>query len=231
MAGVMEELERHARELEADTQLRDEIKRHVRDAEQSLRPLALALAPLHARGLGDAPAVATCAARAGAALTSAGACLARVRAAVPAGQYWRHRELWRQALAQAVQAAAVVTWVTSGRLVGREGVEAMLGLRAEADGAGPISFPIDVEDYLSGLCGVPAELSRLAVNCVTHGDYASPGRIAAFVTELHDGFRMLNLKNDFLRKRFDGIKYDVKKIEEVMYDLSVRGLNKDAVQP
>ena len=38
--------------------------------------------------------------------------------------------------------------------------------------------------------------------------------------------RLLNLKNDTLRKKFDGIKYDLKKVEEVVYDLSIRGLNK-----
>jgi hypothetical protein len=36
--------------------------------------------------------------------------------------------------------------------------------------------------------------------------------------------RLLNLKNDALRKRFDSLKYDVKKIEEIVYDLSIRGL-------
>ena len=40
--------------------------------------------------------------------------------------------------------------------------------------------------------------------------------------------RLLNLKNDGLRKKFDGIKYDLKKVEEVVYDLSIRGLNKPA---
>ena len=39
---------------------------------------------------------------------------------------------------------------------------------------------------------------------------------------------MLNLKNDFLRKRYDALKYDVKKIEEVVYDVTLRGLQKDA---
>jgi hypothetical protein len=39
---------------------------------------------------------------------------------------------------------------------------------------------------------------------------------------------MLNLKNDALRKKFDSIKYDLKKVEEVVYDLSIRGLNKPA---
>lgn len=44
------------------------------------------------------------------------------------------------------------------------------------------------------------------------------------MAELNAGFRLLNLKNDSLRKRFDALKYDVKKIEEVVYDLSIRGL-------
>ncbi len=42
--------------------------------------------------------------------------------------------------------------------------------------------------------------------------------------ELDSGFRLLNLKNDNLRKRFDGLKYDIKKVEEVVYDITIRGL-------
>ena len=40
------------------------------------------------------------------------------------------------------------------------------------------------------------------------------------------GFRLLNLKNDGLRKKFDSLKYDMKKVEEVVYDLSIRNLIK-----
>lgn len=66
--------------------------------------------------------------------------------------------------------------------------------------------------------------SRLAVNAVTAGYYSRPVRIARFVGELDSGFRLLNLKNDFLRKKFDGLKYDLKKVEEVVYDVTIRGL-------
>lgn len=59
---------------------------------------------------------------------------------------------------------------------------------------------------------------------MTYGDYDRPLQISKFVAELNAGFRLLNLKNDSLRKRFDALKYDVKKIEEVVYDLSIRGL-------
>lgn len=68
----------------------------------------------------------------------------------------------------------------------------------------------------------------MAVNSVTSGDYTRPLRISNFINELDSGFRLLNLKNDPLRKRYDGLKYDVKKIEEVVYDLSIRGLTKEA---
>ena len=66
--------------------------------------------------------------------------------------------------------------------------------------------------------------SRLGVNSVTAGDYSRPLRIAKFVAEMDSGFRLLNLKNDSLRKRFDALKYDLKKVEEVVYDLTIRGL-------
>jgi len=65
---------------------------------------------------------------------------------------------------------------------------------------------------------------RLAVNSVILGDFNRPFEIAAFTSELAAGFRLLNLKNDFLRKKYDALKYDVKKIEEVVYDISIRGL-------
>lgn len=68
------------------------------------------------------------------------------------------------------------------------------------------------------------------MNSVTAGDYTRPIRISNFINELDSGFRLLNLKNDPLRKRYDGLKYDVKKIEEVVYDLSIRGLAKEAEQ-
>lgn len=70
--------------------------------------------------------------------------------------------------------------------------------------------------------------SRYAVNSVTYGDYHRPLQISHFVAQLNAGFRLLNLKNDSLRKRFDALKYDVKKIEEVVYDLSLRGLTREA---
>lgn len=66
--------------------------------------------------------------------------------------------------------------------------------------------------------------SRLARNSVTLGDYRRPLQISQFIKDVHAGFQILNLKNDSLRKRSDGIKYKVKEVEDVVYDLSLRGL-------
>lgn len=59
---------------------------------------------------------------------------------------------------------------------------------------------------------------------MTLGDYKRPLQISQFIKAVHAGFQILNLKNDTLRKRSDGIKYRVKDVEDVVYDLSLRGL-------
>ena len=86
------------------------------------------------------------------------------------------------------------------------------------------AFHISIEDYLLGLINIIDELSRLAMNSVTLGDNELAVKISGFIKDLHAGFQMLNLKNDILRKRVDSIKYAVKKVEDVVYDLSLRNL-------
>lgn len=143
------------------------------------------------------------------------------------GKVWelrRFHEHWRFVLQRLVFLAAFVVYLESETLVTREAVAEILGIEADRERG----FHLDIEDYLSGVLTLASELARLAVNSVTAGDYSRPLRISTFINELDSGFRLLNLKNDSLRKRYDGLKYDVKKIEEVVYDLSIRGLNKEA---
>jgi hypothetical protein len=47
-------------------------------------------------------------------------------------------------------------------------------------------------------------------------DPESPGSVAEIT--------QLNLRNDQLRRRFDSLKYDLKRCEDVVYDLTLRGL-------
>lgn len=86
------------------------------------------------------------------------------------------------------------------------------------------TFHITIEDYLLALCSTIEELARLATNSVTLGDHARPLQISKFIKDVYAGFQLLNLKNDALRKRSDGIKYSIRNVEGVVYDLSLRGL-------
>lgn len=44
---------------------------------------------------------------------------------------------------------------------------------------------------------------RYVVNQVLAGNYDCPKKVLNFLIDLHAAFRMLNLRNDFLRKKFD----------------------------
>lgn len=65
---------------------------------------------------------------------------------------------------------------------------------------------LTTEEYLHSLISLINELSRLAVNSVTLGQFSVPVGVCRFCKDLSAGFGVLNLKNDSLRKRFDAIK-------------------------
>ncbi len=80
------------------------------------------------------------------------------------------------------------------------------------------TFAIPVESYLLGLCDLTGEMGRLAVLSATRNDYKLVERIAKAVEEIHDFFIRLNLRNSELRKKSDAIKWNLKKLEDIMYD-------------
>jgi len=143
---------------------------------------------------------------------------------VPKDQYYRFNDHWRFVIQRLVMLSALTIYLQENRLASLTEVAKMLGVGTKCG----TEFHLDLEDYLCGLLSMANELSRFAINSVTAGDYRRPIQLASFLAELNMGFRMLNLKNDSLRKRFDALKYDIKKVEEVVYDLSIRGLRSDS---
>ncbi|CAL9124758.1 unnamed protein product [Musa textilis] len=140
------------------------------------------------------------------------------------GQYYRYHGDWRSETQAAVSLIAFLHWLETGDLLVHAEAEKKLGLDNS-------EFGLDIEDYLIGICFMSNELPRYVVNQVTAGDYDCPKKVLKFLTHLHSAFRMLNLRNDFLRKKFDGMKYDLRKVEEVFYDVKIRGLGSgDSVQ-
>ncbi|KAF7804439.1 translin [Senna tora] len=133
------------------------------------------------------------------------------------GQYYRYHGDWRSETQSVVSLLTFMHWLETGSLLMHSEAEEKLGLNSS-------EFGLDIEDYLIGVCFMSNELPRYVVNQVTAGDYDCPRKVLKFLTELHAAFRMLNLRNDFLRKKFDGMKYDLRRVEEVYYDVKIRGL-------
>ncbi|KAK6152382.1 hypothetical protein DH2020_015017 [Rehmannia glutinosa] len=133
------------------------------------------------------------------------------------GQYYRYHGDWRTETQTVVSLLAFMHWLETESLL----------LHAEAEEKlGHVSGYVLISRFCSdaGICFMSNDLPRYVVNQVTAGDYDCPGKVLKFLTDLHSAFRMLNLRNDFLRKKFDGMKYDLRKVEEVHYDVKIRGL-------
>ncbi|KAK5304837.1 Translin-1 [Exophiala xenobiotica] len=136
--------------------------------------------------------------------------------------FYKWNTIWQRDIQAVISSMQMVDWLQTGKLVTIEDVGQRLGVPVNLKDQD--KFHITIEDYLLALITTIEELARLAPNAVTLGDYARPLQISKFIKDVHAGFQLLNLKNDILRRRTDGIKYSVKKVEDVVYDLSLRGL-------
>jgi len=204
--------------LHSEQNIREEIRNTVKEIEKNAREILTVLQIIH-QDNGTQDISASCL-KARQLFEEVRANYQKLATIIPAGQYYRFNDHWRYVTQRLCFLAALTVYLEVGILVSINTVAEIIGVKSlAADG-----FHLDLEDYLMGLLQLCSELARFAVNAVTSGDYNRPMEISKFVGELNAGFRLLNLKNDSLRKRFDALKYDVKKIEEVVYDLSIRGL-------
>ncbi|KAI0039678.1 translin [Auriscalpium vulgare] len=203
--------------LDGDAELRDKIKEHVVDFDRKTRTMVGTLNKIHSTPSSQVPVLLDSLRPMLLGCQNTTAALAGI---IPPEQFWRWKDMWNNSLRAAIFSAVFVEFLATGHLLSLAATSEQLGVREEWKDR----FIISVEDYLHGLITMVNELSRLAVNSVTLGDFEAPIRISLFVKELFAGFSMLNLKNDLLRRRFDSLKYDIKKIEEVVYDVSLRQL-------
>ncbi|KAI1348928.1 putative sequence-specific DNA binding protein, partial [Xylaria sp. FL0043] len=146
--------------------------------------------------------------------------------------YYKYNSRWSRSLQNVVGTILVTAWLGG---MGTESRPGELGRLLTIEEVGEVlkvpvnlkdrdSFHVTIEEYLLALTDITEELSRLAMNSVTMGDVTLTVRISGFIKDLFAGFQLLNLKNDIVRKRVDAVKYHVKKVEDVIYDLSLRNL-------
>ncbi|KAI0399804.1 putative sequence-specific DNA binding protein [Xylaria palmicola] len=146
--------------------------------------------------------------------------------------YYKYNHKWTRSIQNVVSNILLTAWLGGmgtdtrpgelGRLLTIEEIGEILKVPVNLKDRD--AFHVTIEEYLLALTDITEELSRLAMNSVTLGDAALTVRISGFIKDLFAGFQLLNLKNDVVRRRVDAVKYHVKKVEDVIYDLSLRNL-------
>ncbi|KIK69522.1 hypothetical protein GYMLUDRAFT_33896 [Collybiopsis luxurians FD-317 M1] len=210
--------------LNGESELKEQIREQVNEFDKKTRTLVSILSKIHSTPSESIPSLVD---TTRAVFLSCRDTISALASLIPPNQFWRWKDMWCNSLRTAVFAAALSEYLTKGTLISLESTSELLGIQEEWQDR----VRLVAEDYLLGLITMVNELSRLAVNAVILGDFEQPLKISAFVKEVFSGFSMLNLKNDILRRRFDSLKYDVKKIEEVVYDVSLRNLASKNTKP
>lgn len=121
--------------------------------------------------------------------------------------FYKWNNLWQRDIQNLISYLQIQYYLEKGTLITLDQVGSVLQVPVNVKDRDV--FHITIEDYLMALTATIEELARLAPNSVTLGDYARPLQISQFVRDIHAGFQLLNLKNDALRRRSDGIKYNV----------------------
>ena len=87
------------------------------------------------------------------------------------------------------------------------------------------SFPSATdEEYLAGVCiGFAQDLARYGVGRATVRDADSVSIARDLVSDLMTYLLKFDFRNGPLRRKYDGVKYALKTIETVLYELSVTG--------
>ena len=115
-----------------------------------------------------------------------------------------HEGIFKVAIQEYVEALSLFTFVQTGKL---------LQYSEEFH---------DPENYLMGLCDLSGELVRKAINAVIKDNPLLAVRIRHFLEDMYTEMSKFDFKNGELRRKYDGIKYDVKKLDDVVFQLKMK---------
>ncbi|KAI6827934.1 Translin [Hortaea werneckii] len=221
-SGIFEDLQR---KIDEDTAVKDALRDIVQALEKQDRTTQSILSRAHSTPSSDLPSLVTAAQ---ANIDHEIKTIQQLSEVASQHPYYKFNYAWTRQMQDVCYSILLCGWLggfgkgETGQLMKIEDVGALMKIPVNLKDRD--SFHLTIEEYLLALISVIDELARLARNSVTLGDYRRPLQIAQFIKDVHAGFQILNLKNDTLRKRSDGIKYRVKEVEDVVYDLSLRGL-------
>lgn len=76
---------------------------------------------------------------------------------------------------------------------------------------------VNYDYYLLGIGDLPGELYRRAVLAATKGKYEEVTSFRKLVDEIYAELLKMDIRESELRKKFDGIKYDLQKLEDLEF--------------
>ncbi len=82
---------------------------------------------------------------------------------------------------------------------------------------------LDPEFYLMGLIDLTGELVRKAINSAIKDDFKTSVELKNLVSELYDELMLFDFAGGELRKKFDSVKYDLKKLDDLVLNLKLTG--------
>jgi predicted translin family RNA/ssDNA-binding protein len=168
----------------------------IKDSRNVVKLSKLIIYSLHRNGLNDAEKL----------VTQIKEELAAVGKHASAHDELKYSASYKMAVQEYVEAMAFFIFLKEKRLVTRK------------------ELNVDPESYLLGVCDLTGELARKAINSAIAGDFRTALEIKDFVSDLYGEFLRFDFRNGALRKKFDSIKYDLKKLEDLIYDIKTKGL-------
>tara|TARA_Y100000310_G_scaffold345831_1_gene470776 strand:- start:258 stop:809 length:552 start_codon:yes stop_codon:yes gene_type:complete len=100
-----------------------------------------------------------------------------------------------------VEALTFFEFVKSGKIPGRK------------------TLDVSSDQYLLGMCDLTGEIVRFGVNQAVKNNKKETEKAKNSVEEIYGQFLELDLRNGELRKKSDQIKYNLLRLEEVVYNL------------
>jgi len=75
------------------------------------------------------------------------------------------------------------------------------------------------EEYLLGIMDVPGEIYRYAMNSSIDGNHSIAKECKGFLDGMYKELLKFEFRSSDLRKKFDSIKYNLQKLEELVFNL------------
>ncbi|HIH10902.1 TPA: hypothetical protein HA241_01825 [Candidatus Woesearchaeota archaeon] len=139
-----------------------------------------------------------------------------------AGKLFKEIEKQKKELDVIAMHNAKMVYEGSYKVAIQEYVEAVLYYEFVKSGKLP---DLDVlgEHYILGLCDLPGELTRRAVFLAGKGDVQSVLKIKDQVDVFYGELLKFDFRDNEVRRKVDAVKYELKKLEDLVLDLKLRG--------